>query len=340
VDTGHDHSNLPDRRSHERLLAIIGAQNEVIATGLELDAVMHLVVLRARSLTGADAALVELVDGEEMVHEAVAGTAESFPGIRLRRDSSLSGMCVALGKVMRSDDTSTDPRVDRAVAAKVRAGSMVCAPLRHDDAVVGVLKVYSLAAHSFGAIDEQTLELLSGLIAAQMAHASRFADEVETSRRDSLTDLLNRRAYDERLVLEAERARRYHHTLGLVLLDLDRFKNVNDELGYSAGDRILAEVAAVLSTSRYADATFRIGGDEFAVLLPETDRLGAEVVGERLAESIHAARLADGRVTASWGAASHDGDPLILHERADMALLKAKFGRGDQRFPSGSGDPH
>ncbi len=317
----------------ERLLAVIAAQNEIIATGLELDAVMHLVVLRARSLTGADAAVVELVDGEEMVYEAVAGTAESYPGVRLRRDSSLSGMCVALDQVLRSDDTALDPRVDRNICAKVGAASMVCVPLRHDDSVVGVLKVYAGQPHSFDAVDEETLQLLSGLIAAQMTHAIRFEDEADASRRDPLTQLLNRRAYDECLVHEAERARRYRHPLGLVLLDLDGFKVVNDELGHPVGDEVLRRIAEILSSSRFADAVFRIGGDEFAVVLPETDVEGAEAVGERLAGQIASAGLGGGRVTASWGAASHDGDPLVLHQRADMRLLTAKFGRG-RRFAS------
>jgi diguanylate cyclase (GGDEF)-like protein len=320
----------------ERLLAIIAAQNEIIATGLELDAVMHLVVLRARSLTGADAAVVELVDGDEMVYEAVAGTAEAHSGVRLRRDPSLSGMCVVLNQILRSDDTAVDPRVNRALCAKVGAGSMVCVPLRHGDDVVGVLKVYSAAPHSFTAEDEGTLDLLSGLIAAQMTHATRFEDEVAAGQRDPLTELYNRRAYDERLVLEAERARRYQHLLAVVLLDLDGFKAVNDELGHPAGDKVLAQVGAVLAGSRFADAAFRIGGDEFAILLPETDIVGAQAVGQRLAAQIAASALGGGRVTASWGAASGDGDPVLLHERADMALMTAKF---DGRFAPGSDSP-
>src|SRR5687768_11242601 len=118
-------------RDSEHLLEILAAQNEVIASGLELDAVMHLVVLRARSLTGADAAVLELVDGDDMVFEAVGGSAEPHAGVRRRRDGTLSGMCVALGQVLRADDTSADPRVDPASCAALGAGSMVCAPVRH-----------------------------------------------------------------------------------------------------------------------------------------------------------------------------------------------------------------
>jgi diguanylate cyclase (GGDEF)-like protein len=320
----------------ERLRAIIEAQNEIIASGLELDAVMHLVVLRARSLIGADAAVVEIVDGDEIVSRAVAGTAEAHAGLRVPRNSTLSGMCVKLDMALRSDDTSIDARVNRKICAEVGAGSMVCVPLRHDEAVVGVLKVYSAAAHSFDMNDERTLELLAGLIATQMDRAARFEDGTDGDRRDPLTGLFNRQAYDERLVHEAERARRYEHPIGLVLLDVDGLQQVNAELGRPAGDDVLVRIAELISSSRYADGAFRIGGDEFAVLLPETDAAGAAVVGERLAERIAAAGLAGGRVTASWGAATHTGDPLVLHERADMRLLTAKFGRG--RHPAADPD--
>src|SRR4051794_28838359 len=159
------------------LRAIIAAQNEIIASGLELDAVMHLVVLRARSLIGADAAVVELLEGDELVSASVAGTAEAHAGLRVRRDTSLSGMCVALGQALRSDDTSADPRVNRKVCARVGAGSMVCVPLRRDNAVAGVLKVYSAAPHSFDMRDEQLLELLSAAITARMAGATNDEGE-------------------------------------------------------------------------------------------------------------------------------------------------------------------
>jgi diguanylate cyclase (GGDEF)-like protein len=308
----------------KRLLAIIEAQNEIIATDLELDAVMRLVAYRARSLTGADGAVIELVDGEEMVYEAVSGVAETFPGVRVRREATLSGMCVSMGQVLRSDDTAHDPRVEGQMCKRLGAASMVCVPLRHDNEVVGVLKVYSGRPHSFAADDERTLELLSGLVSAQMTHASRFEEEVDPSRRDALTQLFNRRAYDERLVHEAERARRYHHSVALLLFDLDRFKELNDDLGHPAGDNVLFEVGGLLAASRFADAAFRIGGDEFAVLLPETDLYGAEAVADRLAARIDGARLGGGRITVSWGAAAGEGDPVLLHERADWALLAAK----------------
>ena len=222
-----------------RLLEVIEAQNEIIAAGLALDDVMALVVERAQRLTGADAAVIELAEDDEMVYTAVAGTAKPHLGVRLRRGSSLSGLCVELDEVLVSDDTLADARVDREACARVGAGSMVCVPLHHRGAAVGALKVYSEAAGSFDEADAETLQLLGRLVAAQMSHASTFERESAAGRRDALTGLGNRRAYDERLAVEAARARRYGHQLAVVILDLDGFKRVNDELGHPAGDAVL-----------------------------------------------------------------------------------------------------
>ncbi len=310
-----------------RLLEIIEAQNEVIAAGLALDEVMTLVVDRARTLTGADAAVIELAEGDEMVYTAVAGTAAPHLGVRVKRGSSLSGLCVEIDEVLVSDDTAADARVDHEACRRVGAGSMVCVPLHHRATPIGALKVYSSAARSFGESDAEMLHLLGRVVAAQMSHASRFEHEAESGRRDALTGLGNRRAYDERLAVEAERARRYGRQLAVVLLDLDGFKRVNDELGHPAGDDVLRGVAELLAGSRLADDAFRIGGDEFAVLMPETHLAGAETAARRLAHHIAAARLGEGRVSASWGAAADgpDGlDPIDLHGRADQSLLAAK----------------
>src|SRR5687767_14498750 len=98
---------------HARLLAIIEAQNEIVASQLDLDSVLNLVAARARSLTHADAAVVELADGEEMVCRAAAGMAEPHVGSRQRRDSSLSGICMEHNRVLRTDyTTSADSRID------------------------------------------------------------------------------------------------------------------------------------------------------------------------------------------------------------------------------------
>jgi diguanylate cyclase (GGDEF)-like protein len=310
--------------SGDRLLAIIETQNQIAATALDLHAVMELVVARARSLTGSSAAVVELADGEEMVYHVGAGAAAQHVGMRLRATSSLSGLCVRQGRTLHCRDASGDDRVDMDACRRVGAMSMVCVPLSHDDRVIGVLKVYDPRPNAFIPDDVATLDLLSGVIAAHMAHATDFAEQFHGSRHDALTDLPNRRALDERLAVEMAHVSRHGGQLTLGLLDLDRFKAVNDTLGHPAGDAVLRAVAKNLSR-RAEDGAYRLGGDEFALVLIEAGPEGAKAAMERIALTIASDPECLG-VGGSWGLASYQpGDePARLLARADAALYEAK----------------
>lgn len=310
--------------SSKHLRAIIQTQTEIAASDLDLEAVTELIARRAQDLTRASGGVIEIADGDEMVYRVAVGEASPFLGVRLKKDASLSGRCLIEEKVLRSDDTSKDPRVDPEACRQVNARSMLCVPLVHQEETVGVLKVYAGRVNNFDEGDVETLELLSELIAAHMSHASLFAAEVHGGRHDALTGLLNRRAYEERLPVEIARATRYAWPLSLCLLDLDGFKKLNDTLGHPAGDRALQQVGALLDESRLADDSFRIGGDEFALLMPKTCREDAEVAAARLCEQIRHIGMSDGSLGASFGVAEGANDPAVLHAMADEELLAAK----------------
>jgi diguanylate cyclase (GGDEF)-like protein len=317
----------------DQLRAIIRTQTEIAASDLDAEAIMQLIAERAQELTRASAGLIELVEGEEMVYAVATGEATPYLGTRLQKDASLSGLCVIEGRVLRSDDTGNDERVDAEACRRVNACSMICVPLSHQNEAVGVLKVYAPRVNHFDDGDVETLELLSELIAAHLSHANRFEAETRDSRRDALTGLPNRRAFEERLPTELARAARSGRPLALVLLDLDGFKGVNDRLGHPAGDEVLRQVARILDASRTADDCFRIGGDEFAILMPETEAIHARTAAERVATQIREAELGDGAIGASYGlAASTNRDSDTLFAAADRVLLAAKdrlYGRRD-----------
>lgn len=316
---------MASERSAEQLRAIIRTQTEIAASDLEPEAIMQLIADRARELTGASSGVIELAEGEEMVYAVTSGEATPYLGTRLQLRASLSGRCVLEGQVLRSDSTTEDPRVDAEACRRVNAASMLCVPLTHREETVGVLKVYSPLAHHFGDRDVETLELLSELIAAHISHANLYEAEALRSRRDRLTGLPNRRAFDERLQVELARAQRHDQPLSLCLLDLDGFKGINDHLGHPAGDEVLRAVARILQASRLADDCFRIGGDEFAILMPETTPEAARIAAERIAADIRDADLGDGDLGASFGIATGtDSDETALLETADRALLEAK----------------
>ena len=155
---------------------------------------------------------------------------------------------------------------------------------------------------------------------------SRLSDAAQ---RDALTGLLNRRGFDDALSLELERVHRGGRPLSLLIVDLDYFKQVNDRFGHQIGDRALVRVTEALRASvRRIDTAHRIGGDEFAVLMPDTDERGALVTAERLRTKVaSSAGEKASRLTVSVGVASfptHAQDAHALVRAADGALYVAK----------------
>jgi diguanylate cyclase (GGDEF)-like protein len=153
----------------------------------------------------------------------------------------------------------------------------------------------------------------------------------ELARADALTGLGNRRAFDEALEAELGRARRAGSTVSVALIDIDRFKQFNDRFGHLEGDRVLSQVAAAITGAmRAGDRSFRWGGDELAVIMPDTDYDGGELAMTRIASGVSASCTGpDGAaVTVSWGVAEADSEmtPRGLLDQADLALMIRKRG--------------
>jgi len=307
-------------RHSDRLRAIIATQTEIAASDLNLLAAMNVIAERSQELTGASAAVIEIAEGEELVYEVATGEATPYLGMRLAANGSLSGLCIDERRLLRSDDTTVDPRVDAEACQRVGAASMICVPLNHRREPVGVLKVYSGLANNFDDESVEALELLTDLVAAQISHATRFEVEAHDTRHDALTGMSNRCAYEERLAVETARSVRFGQPLTICLFDLDGFKAVNDRLGHAGGDEILRDVARLIDDSRVADDAFRIGGDEFGILMPQTEPPEARIGAERLAREI----VDQGSVGVSFGIAAAGPDPELSHLAAETALLRAK----------------
>ena len=172
------------------------------------------------------------------------------------------------------------------------------------------------------------------LVFRDITELTRIKHEMERlAHTDFLTGLANRRFFMQRLTEETERVKRGDQSMSVLLLDMDSFKNVNDTHGHDVGDRVLQVIASVtLEVKRVADVAARIGGEEFAILLPDTDREGAITLAQRLRRTINEQMIADAKgrpiqVTASIGVAtmSHSDtglDHILTH--ADRALYRAK----------------
>ncbi len=326
------------RLDNATLLEIIRAQSDIARLGLDLGGVMAFVADRTEHLTGAQGAAVELAEGGEMVYRAASGSVAGMLGLRLARESSLSGLCVSSGEILRCDDSEADPRVDREACRRVGLRSMIVTPLKHLDATVGVLKVVAPEVGAFDDDDIETLSLMSGLIAAAMFHAARH----ETSElylratHDALTGLPNRALFYDRLRQSVDLAVRSEGGLGVLNLDMDGLKPINDRYGHRAGDAAIRETAArIASNSRRVDTAARVGGDEFAMILPGIDgRSDAEVYSRRIREKVGEPFEFEGQtielgVSVGVAVLPEDGVEMTrLLDRADQAMYVAKRGKG------------
>ena len=160
-----------------RLSAVIDAQHAIAMAGLDLDAVMRLIVQYALSLTNATGSVIEMRDGDEMVYRACEGSVAGSEGMRLRVDGSLSGLCARTGDIQLCVDTRVDQRVDAAMCRKLDIGSMLLVPLVYEQNTIGVVKVTHEDTHTFGERDVATLQLMTGLLSSAMSMCDAFAAE-------------------------------------------------------------------------------------------------------------------------------------------------------------------
>jgi two-component system cell cycle response regulator len=207
-------------------------------------------------------------------------------------------------------------------------------PLKAGDRVVGTLVCGSRDAGALPEPAQKELAMLA-LQAAEAVVRTRLYEQAERlATTDGLTGLLNRRMFSAQLHGRLREAQRYNRPLSLLLLDVDHFKKVNDTYGHPAGDSVLRGIAAVAQKqARETDIVARYGGEEMALILPETDARGAQAIAERIRQAVavmpHASEQGPLRVTVSIGLATWPGpgdDAEALLEAADKALYRAKQG--------------
>jgi len=247
--------------------------------------------------------------------------------------SGLSGakprscLAIRLGRVHEEGDEIVEGAVCCEICGGLR-GRSLCEPLLVGGEVIGSL----LIAHE-DELTDQGRRLIDETVtytAPVLANLRNLAIAERRAHTDSLTGLPNRRALDDTFKLMIAQAGRALTPLSVMLIDLDRFKEVNDTYGHDRGDEVLAAVATTLTESvRTSDFAARMGGEEFLVLLPNTDPHTAGTVAEGVARSLAATRVngVERRVTASVGVAgfpTHGADGPTLLRSADRALYQAK----------------
>ncbi len=481
-------ASAAERRTARRLERIVETQRDIAAAGVDLDTVMQLVVDRSMALTGSDAGMVSLIDGDELVVGAAAGRASALVGNRRTLKESIVRHAIAARDTLLIERTEDDPRINRKLQAAVGDLSHICVPLFAGERPVAALSVMSSSdTDRLGEEERRTLELLAVALAAAVSRAAEFKakrEQVEalarfeatfagaltgmltsdlegrildanpaaqellgygagqlagrhisefvhpedrdlvladflaspedvdslrldhrfvrrngdvrwvdasvsfvrdvagrrsfavsmiqdvTQRReaeaallaqaelnehqalhDALTGLANRTLFRDRIDHTVKTARRSEARAAVLLMDLDRFKEINDSLGHAAGDELLVELGSRLEAAlRASDTVARLGGDEFGVLIPDATVPDDVLrVIDRMQSAIAEPVTVQGlplSLEASIGVAlfPDDGDDVeTLLQRADVAMYQAKEENAGFAFydetSSGAHDP-
>ena len=327
-----------------RLQQILTLAREV-AGSLNLRYVLRAVGTSAVVVSGWAKATVWLTD-EDQNRLVAAYDSDGPDGAPMGIDPLLLGEGAA-GKAAKYGRTATDGGEPATDGGRAPGVSRLALPMIVGARVVGVLEVIDTEGRS---ADAPTVESLDALAthAGTAIEAARLHQKVEErSEHDALTRLFNRHRFEIDLAAECGRSLRYRRPLAFVMMDVDHFKTFNDEHGHQRGDEVLQEVSSVVTGQlREGDTAYRYGGEEFALLLRETDAVGAAEVAERVRARIEqslAAHGNQGAVTASFGVAAfseHLGAPDKLVRAADAALYQAKReGRNRVVVGRDAGDP-
>ena len=271
----------------------------------------------------------------QLVVEAVAGeTPAAARGTRFHLGEGVTGEVAAKGQTIYLPDVTKDARYLDYKGHTHTEGSFLAVPLRSKGRILGVMSLNRRPVDSFDAQETRLCEAIGAQAALAIANARLYQQTLELSFTDPLTLVANRRQLFLRLEQELSRSVRFGDPLSLLMIDLDLFKQINDQHGHSVGDGVLRGVALALRRNvRKIDILARYGGEEFCVVLPRIGKPEAIEVAEKLRRAVAASALPgpDGggplRVTISVGVATLgiDADDIAaLVEKADAALYEAK----------------
>ena len=315
-DLARDLERAQEESRRSRALSTIGST-------IDLDAVLSRTLEAAATLPRVDAAMVVVPQGEAGPMIATLGMSadEASRQPVTGPPDGPDARAVAIRYRYDTDQSQNDGEL-------IRGGLVV--PLRNDgEELIGTLAVFWRGAERDASDDELAmLEDLAASSGPAIENAKRFREARHLADLDALTGLHNRRYFHDTLARECARAQRYDRRLALVVFDIDDFKTINDRVGHLAGDAVLAQLAErVMSVVRGSDIACRVGGDEFAVILPESTQADAEQLYRRLQFAVSSRPTGPAeRLHLSAGIAElrPEDDAVSFFERSDEALYRAK----------------
>lgn len=337
IENARQYEQLEDTRAkleaqlhlRYRLLDLSGA----LLSTLDQRQLFEEIATALKDIVDHDALEIRLVDEAEhslyCLYASGVGSAEVMSW-RSSVDDGVSGWVVRHNQAQLVNDMRGDARAALVPETAPDDQASIIVPLSVGGKVIGVLALDRRGAWKFGEDELEPVRLFGNLAAIAIKNARSYEEMQTQAISDGLTGLHNYRHFQETLKAEVSRAQRYEETFCLLMLDLDRFKLVNDTVGHQKGDEVLRAVASVMrACSRESDYLARYGGEEFVVLLPRTDLDEARLLAERLRSQVATVDIGHPElsVTTSIGVACYptsatDSDGVLA--AADAALLRAK----------------
>lgn len=308
------------RRTEDLSLLLRAAT--AIGSQLELDQTFQQILDSLTEVAGVSNAAILLMgeSGDHLVLRAHRGYSAKVYGLRIPLDRGVTGRTARTGIVQLVQDVNTDPDYIRGVPD---AKSEMALPLKAESRVIGVLDLETTISGFFDENRQALIQSLADQISLALYNSMLYERTQELAITDSLTGLFNRRTMYQQMEREIQRSRRFLHPLSLMMIDIDGFKRYNDEHGHLAGDEGLVRLSALIKSNvRDVDLSYRFGGEEFIVLIPETTLEGAVRFAERLRQLIQEALS----FTVSIGVAQYTPNETVEAwlARVDWALYQAK----------------
>jgi diguanylate cyclase (GGDEF)-like protein len=332
------HEQIQELEKKVEELSIFHQVGKALTSTLDLQEVLSLIMGKISELLRPSTWSLLLIDekNEELYFQICVGkNSSSIKDVRVRMGQGLIGWAAKTGEAAVIADVYSDSRfsqqIDGLMHNQIR--SLVCVPLQSKERTLGVIALVNCFETEFPAEDLSMLRSMADYAAIAIENAIYVKRIQELTITDDCTTLYNSRHFNSMIDAELSRSKRYNYHFGLIFLDLDHFKWVNDNHGHLCGSRLLREIGQLIKLNlRDIDTAYRYGGDEFIILLPQTPKESAILVANRLCQLLNSSTIridhdTNVSITASFGVASFPEDAnskLELVRLADQAMYRVK----------------
>jgi diguanylate cyclase (GGDEF)-like protein len=342
-------TSSPAPREELKDLLVFHDVARALASSLDLDSILRVIMKQMEQFFQPETWSLLIVDEmrKDLYFAVARGHAdEDLKKVRVPIGEGMAGWVAEHGETLIVPDLKADTRfsgraLDAGRSLPGKGGvahSAICIPLRVRQRTLGVIQLINFRLDTLTDYTISFLHVLCDYAAIAIENARTMQRIQELTITDDCTSLFNVRHLYHKLEEEIERSRRFKTRLSIIFIDLDHFKEINDRHGHLVGSQLLREVGqCIQSKVRTIDLTFRYGGDEFVVLLPNTAKKQALEIADRLRETLNGAHFpvldaGELQVRASFGVSTYPDCGITVHEiisRADKAMYSVKNGMRD-----------